>query len=435
MPDEIGRADILAPREKLDIVVPAHGHLDHTMRCIESIYQNTLSKFHLIICDDSETSITNNQDNPVDPIDVSNEYFSRLTQRYNNITYVKRSEPFISGNQFFNEAIKHMETPYLVTVMNSMRVQPEWERIAMKLMRENPKIGCVGFKCIFPDTAKIECAGIKIENGFMPCDLGRDEPAHYRTTIYEVEAIQWAFALVRREAVEGNLDENLFYGFKGWDDIDNCFVLRSKGWKIFYCGYGVGVHHPRATRGTNSADGFIKNRENARKFWKRWGFWNNYLESRTMDVADKISDQTKNNLKAVFMEYQMCQQIVQSSQSMLAARDQLLRQLTVQALKDELKVSPDEYALGFNPSTDVWDLKRKGSPENVDRVQAGSPNPVPPALPGAIQDAVATRKEAISKALKDRADAMQKAEEHYKKAEEQADHKFHAETTEALKAS
>ena len=407
MPDEIGLANKIAPLEKIDILVPTHGKLEHTIRCLHTLYHNTATRFHLIICDDSKVSTTDNQDNPVDSLDVTEEYLLRFAETHPNVTYVKRAKPYISGNQFFNDAIRHMETPYLATIMNSMQVEPEWERIALKLMRENPKIGVVGFKCLFPDTYKIECAGIQFANGYMPIDVGRDLPSHALTTIYEVEAIQWAFALVRREAVEGNLDEHLFYGFKGWDDIDNCLVLRSKGWKVFYCGYGVGVHHPRVTRGTNSADGYLKNKGNAIRFWKRWGFWNAYLESRTMDVTDKITDEMKNNLKAVFTEYQMCQSIAQQSQMMLEARNSILQNLTADTLTNQLKVSPEEYMLGMDPAKDVWDLKRKPVPENTNTVQAGKPNEVAPAIAGGNGH----NEDMVAQALKDKAEAEQRLQE------------------------
>ncbi len=430
--DIIGQADKIAPRQKIDILVPAHGRVEHSIECIEMLYERTFSPFHLIICDDSEVSKTMNQDNPVDLTDTSQEYFEKLVKKYRNITYVRADKPFISGNHTINEAIKHMETPYLATIMNSIRVQPDWERIGIKLMNENPKIGVVGFKCIFPDTRRIECAGIEIAQGYMPVDMGRDLPSDWLTTIQEVNAIQWAFALIRREACEGNLDERVYYGFKGWDDIDNCFALRSKGWKIFYCGYGVGVHYPRSTRGTDSIDGYLKNKENAKKFWKRWGFYNKYLESRSMDVSDKISNETKENLKAVYAEFQMCENIKKTADIMMEGRKQILKTVLDQTLKNVLHVEPNDYVLGVDIQRDMWDLKRKGEPEVVDTVAQGKPNEVPKAIPEAIEDAKKNRDTLVAKALKDRAEAMQKVEQEFKKAEEEVNKKFEAETAKVL---
>lgn len=245
---------------KLDVIVIAHNHLDLTMKCIERLYLCTPTPFHLIVVDDST--------------DLTPLYIADVKQQTDNLTYIHSDEPYKSGNQIFNIGIKHSVTPYIATVMNSMTVEPEWEIEALKLMEENPKIGIVGFKCLFPN-GKIESAGIHMAK-WMPCDIGRDLPGHRLPGIFQVEAVQWAFALLRKEAVEGNLDEDLFYGFKGVDDIDNCFVVKDKGWEIWYCGHGVGYHLPKATRADGSLNGKELNADNMRKFYKRWGLWEEF---------------------------------------------------------------------------------------------------------------------------------------------------------------
>lgn len=249
---------------QLDILVPTHEHLELTVKCIERLYLCTPSPFHLIVVDDST--------------DLTLLYMADLKQRNDNITFIHSDEPYKSGNQFFNIAISHMKTPYLATVMNSMTVEPEWELEALRLMEASPKIGVIGFKCLFPSTGLIESAGIRM-NKWLPCDIGRDLPSHRLAAIYQVDACQWAFALLRKEAVEGNLDEDLFNGFKGVDDIDNCFVVKDKGWDIFYCGYGVGYHAPKATRMDNTLNGKELNAENMIKFYKRWGFYEEFQKS------------------------------------------------------------------------------------------------------------------------------------------------------------
>jgi GT2 family glycosyltransferase len=261
----------------IDIMIPTHGHLELTMRCIQSIYSNTKTKFHLIVVDDSDAKE-----------DLTPVYFERLQKKYNNITYVHSDVPYKSGNQFFNIALNHCKHEFMATVMNSMTVEPEWEMVALSLMQNDPKIGTIGFKCLFP-SGYVESAGIAM-NGYTPIDIGRDYPGHRLTSVQEVMAVQWAFALHRREAIVGNLDEDVFNGFKGWDDIDNCFVLRKKGWKVFYCGLGVGYHEPRATRGDNTDRARILNLQNAYAFYHRWGFWEQYLKANglTEETAAKL---------------------------------------------------------------------------------------------------------------------------------------------------
>jgi GT2 family glycosyltransferase len=131
---------------------------------------------------------------------------------------------------------------------------------------------------LFPNNNLIESAGIAM-NGYTPIDVGRDLPGHRQSSVYECFAVQWALALVRKQAVVGVLDEDVFFGHVGWDDIDNCLAVRKKGWKVVYCGVGAAYHSPRATRGDDSMQAAVKNLVNAHTFYKRNGFWDLFLKT------------------------------------------------------------------------------------------------------------------------------------------------------------
>ena len=245
----------------LDVVVPTHGHLELTIICLQALYRFTKTPFHLIVVDDST--------------DLTPLWLNQFCKEHDNVTCVHSEVPYKSGNQIFNKALSYCKTPFLVTVMNSIRVEPQWEVGGLQAMNNDPKVGVVGFKCLLPN-GHIESAGIKM-NQYLPCDMGRDEPGHRYSLAFEVDAVQWAFAMLRREAVIGNLGENTFYGFRGWDDIDNCFAVKKAGWKIIYCGASAGYHEPRATRGNDSKEAEQENRVNGVAFMKRWGFWEEFV--------------------------------------------------------------------------------------------------------------------------------------------------------------
>jgi GT2 family glycosyltransferase len=251
----------------IDIMVPTHNKLELTIQCINSIYDYTKAPFHLIVVDDST--------------DLTPLYFRSLSKEKQNLTFIHSDEPFKSGNQFFNIAMEHCQTKYMATVMNSMKVEPDWENVAIQLMEGQPKIGVIIFKCLFP-WGLIESAGITVMN-FTPTDMGRDFPGHRLSSCFDVQAGQWAFAMLRVEACKGVLDEDLFNGFKGWDDIDNCFVVKNAGWKIVYDGLGVGYHTPRATRGDNTKRAYLENLQNGQLFYKRWGYWDAYREVKSSE--------------------------------------------------------------------------------------------------------------------------------------------------------
>ncbi len=267
--------EMMSIKREIDIMIPTHGKMEHTIRCIKSIYKNTRLPFHLIVVDDSTPDMD-------EDTDMTPQWMERWQAKHKNVTFIHSDKQFKCGNEFFNIGLRNCKTDLMATVMNSMTVEPEWEIVGTKLFENDPKVGVVGFKCLFPWNT-IESAGI-VMRGFTPQDIGAHMPSHYLATVIELPAVQWAFAMVRKKAAEGNLDETIFHGFKGWDDIDNCFVLRKKGWKVMYCGLGVGYHTPRATRGDDSEQAAIDNHENAQCFYKRWGYWDEYLRANGGNV-------------------------------------------------------------------------------------------------------------------------------------------------------
>jgi GT2 family glycosyltransferase len=82
-----------------------------------------------------------------------------------------------------------------------------------------------------------------------------------------------------------------------WDDIDNCLAVKKKGWKIIYCGSSVGIHYPRATRGSDSLDAQYRNLQNAEAFYRRWGYWEQYLQSQNRQTFLQVEKSWKENHK------------------------------------------------------------------------------------------------------------------------------------------
>ena len=271
---EVHQAEDSTP--PIDIILPTHGRLeDLTIPCVNALYANTKSLFHLIVVDDSTPDMDDGKDQ-------TPEWFRRLRLEKENITFTHSDTPYKTGNQLFNVGLTYGNSPYVATVMNSMTVEPDWDIVALQMMMQNPKIGIIGFKCLKLGWKKgdgqVESAGINMTD-YIPCDMGRDEPAQRLSCSYPCFSVQWAFALLRREAALDNLDENVYNGFVGFDDIDNSLYLRYKGWEAWYCGLGSGYHRTHATRGSSADEAIIKNRKNAEIFYKRWGYWDMFRAS------------------------------------------------------------------------------------------------------------------------------------------------------------
>lgn len=335
----------------IDIILPVHGRPELTVKAVKAIYGYTSSPFHLIVLDDTDASLERGSFHGVAEADVTSPYFERLVKQYNNITYINSATPYKEGNEFFNEGLRYCKHDYVATIMNSITVYPDWENHALELFKQDPQIGTIGFKNLLPNDT-IESAGI-IFKGCMPCDYGRDAPGFTFSFDMEIPATQWAFAIHRKKAIMGNLCEGIFHGFVGWDDIDNCLAIRSKGWKVFYCGHGVGTHQPRATRGTDDIEAVLKNRENSIAFYKRWdeqwGFWKMYQEGNKLDISYKLKPEIKAKLTGAILEYQVLQVLLKERQDAMAT-------LAGEAL-EELGVSKEEYFIEMNPQQNIWDLK------------------------------------------------------------------------------
>lgn len=322
---------------QVDLLVPAYGNLHLTIACCNSIYNYTKTPFHLIVLNGVK----------VDDMGMTEMYVRRLQQQKRNITLIQYPFGWPSGNYFFNTGLKYCKTEYLATIMNSVTVEPDWELAALDMMKKESDVGIIGFKCLFPD-GRIESAGIAF-NGHIPIDIGRDEPGYRMNNIMEVPAVQWAFAMHRKKALVGNLDEKIWNPHVGWDDIDNTLTVKSKGWKVFYCGVGVGIHTPRASRGSNSDDAALLNKQNAELFWKRWGLKNKALEATAMDVSMVLKHETKDVLTRQIQKISVLQNLLKEAQDEI--------QILANAAMKELGVEPNDYLLEMKPTANIWQLK------------------------------------------------------------------------------
>ncbi len=248
--------------EPFDIILMTHNMIELTIKAINAIYTYTATPFHLIVVDDS--------------VDLTPLYMEKLKEQHDNVTFIHSNKPYESGNQVTNIGLEAAKHEIVVSMGNSVTVEPHWEKVALQFIKEHPDVGVVGIKLLMKE-GLIEEAGVIFE-GHKALGIGYLQPGHRLTGIYECEAIQWACAFLRKKAI-GKLEEDVYYGWRGWEDLDNCFVARKNGWKVYYCGYGVAYHESRATRGSNTPQAMAENAENTEFFYKRWGLWDEYMKA------------------------------------------------------------------------------------------------------------------------------------------------------------
>src|SRR3990167_5320164 len=72
------------PVPVMDILVPTHGHIDLTIKCLNSLYNFTQKPFHLILLNDA----------PADDYGMTELYIRNQQKEKNNITYLHSNQPW-----------------------------------------------------------------------------------------------------------------------------------------------------------------------------------------------------------------------------------------------------------------------------------------------------------------------------------------------------
>ena len=239
---------------EIDIILTTHNRLELTIACVTALYEWTQIPFKLTVVDDST--------------DLTPEWFRLFQLEHDNVNYLHFDEKVLkSGAQIINIGLKNSKNEYVVNLNNSVRVEPLWLEAALEQMG-NPQVGVVGFK-LLTETGLISHAGLLVKDDTL-WNLGARDAGHRYTFINEVPAVGWALALYRRSAFPDGM-EDYYIGFRGWDDVDWCFDLRKRGWKVLYCGFGAAYHKEGATRKVRTQEFNDDVNENTKRFFDRWG--------------------------------------------------------------------------------------------------------------------------------------------------------------------
>lgn len=245
---------------EFDVFLNCYNRLELTINCVNALYKHTQDfLFRLTVLDDSN-----------DPIDLTPEYFQRLSKEKDNIQYVHPpNRRFRDYDERYNWGLERTDCPYVIFLNNSCLVEPGWIAYPLSMMKENAQIGVVGIKSVKPN-GLIENAGVILCDNEIR-NIGWDEPGHRYSFIYQVDAVGSNACLFRREAIKEGFDFSYYLPWHGPSDIDYCLQLKQKGWGIYYCGYASVVHHMAATRSQDPL--YLSNfNENMKRFRARWQY-------------------------------------------------------------------------------------------------------------------------------------------------------------------
>lgn len=296
----------------LSIIIVSYNTKDLTVAAIESII-NTVKKvsYEIIIIDN------NSQDKSVEVIDS-------LKQKIKNLILIKNKEN-LGFSKANNIGVKESKGKY-VLFLNSDTV-----------VYENTIDRMVEFMDSHKDSGATTCY-LEMPNGKMDDASHRGFPTPWRafchfsgmsklfsksrlfsgyslgwmdlTKTHEIEALAGAFMIVRRDAGEkvGWWDEDFFwYG----EDLDFCYRLKERGWKIYFVPEFKTLHYKGASGGIKKESNNIVKpsretrlkatnaRFNAMKLFYKKHYFNKYPKFLTWLVFQGINIKKKLSLQAL----------------------------------------------------------------------------------------------------------------------------------------
>ncbi len=242
-----------------DVILTTHNRLELTIESITCLYQYTPSElFSLYVIDDST--------------DLTPQWFDSFCKEHSNCHYSHYGPDEIkTGNNSWKLGLEHAKSDIIVTLVNSAFVEPGWYAHSLGILKENPKIGCVGIKLLYRNGI-IWCAGKTFVNS-LPVHLGIGQPGHTNTYMGVVPSVNPSVGFFKREALEKSLDIDTYIGWRGFEDDDVCLSIRKNGWKIIYCGFSSAYHLESPTRLQSNPDKpkfWQEYNENMRRFLAKW---------------------------------------------------------------------------------------------------------------------------------------------------------------------
>ena len=234
------------------VVIPVFNNFAYTKQCIESLFAvREITPFEVIVVDDASTDGTADR--------IQELPFPVLVMRH-------------SENRGFaascNDGARQAKGRFVVFLNNDTIVLPGWLDAMVARVESDPTIGLVGNLQIFPDSHKVQQAGIVCGEGKMAYsiyhnDLPADHPAVNKPR--EFQLIAGSCMLLEREFFFklGCFDEVYL---NSCEDVDLCMQVRSVGRKVFYEPKSRIYHFDSKT-----VSGHSKTGSNYMLFLQRWG--------------------------------------------------------------------------------------------------------------------------------------------------------------------
>ncbi|HLW67020.1 MAG TPA: glycosyltransferase [Gemmataceae bacterium] len=224
----------------VSILIPVHNRVDLTRQCFESLLQHADSSIptEFLVVDDCST-------------DETPAYLASLGKQI----HVIRNEVRQCFGHNMNFAANEARGKYICLLNNDTLVTPGWLKRLVETVEQDAEIGVLGNRHLFPDSGKLNHAGMVFDESGKPTHLYPGLAADYPPALIsrEFQIVTAACWLVPRALFlqMGGFDE----GFRnGFEDVDFCLRVRQKKLKVYYCANSVIYHYGQSSPGRTDND-------------------------------------------------------------------------------------------------------------------------------------------------------------------------------------
>jgi len=245
----------------VSVVILNWNGLRHLDGCLTSLQAQTYTAFETILVDNGSTDGS---------VAWVREHFPHVRLLCN-----ERNVGYAAGN---NQAIRASQAPFVATLNNDTRVEPDWLAALVAAAEGDPSVGMCASRMLFADRPGIiNSTGISMDVAGIAWDRCGGEPDHGGAgEPVEVFGPCAGAALYRRAMLDqiGLFDEDFFAYL---EDVDLAWRARLVGWRCLYVPAAC-VYHVHSATGVEGSP--FKNRLLGRN--KVWTIAKNYPTGRLL---------------------------------------------------------------------------------------------------------------------------------------------------------
>lgn len=277
----------------VSIIIPVFNNVEYTKQCLKALIENTPnSPYEVVIVDNGST------DGTKEALKCLRGSVKIISNR-ENLGFAKAC----------NQGAAAADGNYLVFLNNDTKVQPGWSRELVKVLENDPGVGAVGSKLLYPD-GSVQHAGVVMleiegENALLPRHAFIQQPSdpNFINVPMLFQAVTAACMMVRKSdfARVNGFDESYW---NGSEDVDLCFKLAEIGKKIVYQPKSV-VTHYESKSGKERHRGI---RQNNKLLRERWA---NKIKP---DIVVR-NNQVREGISHIIQPYPKCDECISVSRS------------------------------------------------------------------------------------------------------------------------